>query len=215
MLRVLEPGTVARLLEGTAGEARSLEFKIGFSWSNNETAVSFTQACVIKGVLGFTNTRYGGTIVIGIKDDGHGNIEYIGVTAEMIESFNDYEQVQQKLDSFADGPLNYEMGVGEFGGKQYIVVTVSEFTQRPVICAKDLKTDHGKQVLIKGDIYARSMRSKPSTIKATSLELSEIIKMAHEKDRDAVMELIRAVQQTAPLAQPNSPSPYTEMDQDL
>ncbi len=215
MLRTLEPGTVAKILEGTAGEARNLEFKVGFKWTNNESSVTFVQACVIKSVLGFTNTRYGGTLIIGIKDDGHGNIEYSGIDSDVIDSFHDYEQVQQKLDSFADGPLSYEMGVGEYNGKQYIVVNVSEFAAMPVLCTKDLQTDQDKQILTRHDLYVRSMRSKPSTVKATTLELREVIRMTQEKDRDGIMELVRSVQQIVPQPQSTSTTPYEEMDEDL
>ena len=217
MLKMLEHGTVAKILEGTAGEARNLEFKSGFSWGFSNGATTFAQACTIRAVLGFTNTRYGGSIIIGIDDDGHGNLTYAGVTQEMVDSFQNYEQVQQQLDSFADGPMIYEMGVGEHDGKKYIVVTVSEFAETPVLATKNLKTDQNKSIITKGDVYARSGRSKPSTVKATALELREIIRMAHEKDRDSIMELVRSLQQLSPSAQftPGATAPYEVLDEDL
>lgn len=218
MLKTLESGTIAKLLEGMGGEARSLEFKTGFSWALNGSAITFAQACTIKAVLGFTNTRYGGNIIVGIDDDGHSHLTYTGVTDGMIASFQDYEQVQQQLDSFADGPMVYEVGVGEYDGKKYIVVSVSEFAELPVLCTKDLKTNQNKQVLTKNDMYTRSKRSKPSTIKATGLELREIIRMAHEKDRDAVMELVRSLQPAIPPASrpaATATAPYEALDEDL
>jgi predicted HTH transcriptional regulator len=216
MLKTLESGTIAKLLEGTVGEARGLEFKTGFSWELNGSAVTFAQACTIRAVLGLTNTRYGGNIILGIGDDGHSHFTYDGLADDMVASFQDYEQIQQQLDAFADGPMIYEMGVGEYDSKKYIVISVGEFAELPVLCTKDLKTDQGKQVLTKGDMYVRSKRSKSSTIKATGLELREIIRMAHEKDQDAIMELVRSLQQTAPAdSQAPASEPYDELDKDL
>ena len=211
-MRTLEPETVAKILEATAGEARNLEFKTGFCWELNHDAITFSQACTIKGVLGFTNTRYGGNIVIGIDDDGHSNFTYTGVSEDMITSFQDHEQVQQQLDSFADGPMVYEMGVGEYDGNKYIVITVSEFGELPVLCTKNIKV-RTKNILVKGDMYARSMRSKPSTVKVTALELREVIRMAHEKDRDAIMELVRSLGPQP--SQTGTVAPYEAMDEDL
>lgn len=217
MLKVLELDTVTKILEGTAGETRSLEFKTGFSWGFSNGATTFAQACTIRAVLGFTNTRYGGNIIIGIDDDGHGNLTYTGVTQEMIDSFANYEQVQQQLDSFADGPMIYEMGVGEYDSKKYIVVTISEFAELPVLATKNLKTDLDKIVITQGDMYARSGRSKPSTVKVTGLELREIIRMTHEKNRDSIMELVRSFRQLSAATQPlaDAAAPYETMDGDL
>lgn len=215
MLKTLDPAYIADRLAGAAGEARNLEFKAGFSWELKN--MSWIQAKTIKAILGLTNTRYGGTVIIGIHDNARSGFTYDGVTGDMVKSFGVYEQVQQHLDSFADGPMIYEMGVGEYDSKTYIVVNVSEFEEFPVLCAKDFQHG-GKPLLTKGDMYVRSKRAKPATIKATNAELREIVQMAHRKNRTAIMELVGGLGDTGSavsLRGRHNYAPYEQMDQDL
>jgi hypothetical protein len=109
------------------------------------------------------------------------------------------------------------MGVGVYNSKNFIVVTVSEFEEFPVLCAKDCKVNDKIQ-LVKGDLYVRSKRAKPATIKATNLEFREIVQMAHIKSRTATSELVGALREgliAAPQDANHHYEPYEQLDGDL
>lgn len=174
------------LLEGVSGELRTLEFKESFKWVIPENAMTEIQAKTLKTLLAFCNTPQGGALIVGVTDNGASQHNLTGVGDEEKATFQDTEAIARQIDSFSSSAFDYDIGIGAFDSKEYIVFTVSEFRSVPVQCAKDLVLYGTKQMLQKHAIYTRSGKSQPETIMATPLEVREIITMAEERDEQFI-----------------------------
>jgi len=166
---------LAMLLE--AGyETRSIEFKSPFLWSDDNS--KWLKEKVVRAVLGMTNTRSGGQIIIGVSEDNN-RIILDGLTNKQLNSFNDYDGIKGFIDGFSYTGTIFDISCGSFENKKFIIFTILEFYEIPVICKKD---GMERDILKKDIIYARSMKSPYSTIQATYLELREVIHMAVDKE---------------------------------
>lgn len=214
---------VTSLIEAQAEESLNFECKVGFAWDNKQNSMGWVQAQAVQAILGFTNTEGGGLLLIGVKDDGKGNRDFAGLTADMLQTYSNTEAIQECIDKFADGQMTYSIKQVKYvknGVNQtYIAIAVSEFKESPVLCTRDvpIKKSSGKEKFImrEGDLYARSRKGRFATVKATSLELKEIIRLAHTKDEERLLQLLSSVNDVQRAGSPNQPSPYTEMDKDL
>jgi predicted HTH transcriptional regulator len=215
---------IASIIQTEANESLSLEFKAAFSWENKHSAIGWLQAQVLQAILGFTNTEGGGLLIIGIKDDGNGNREFTGVSSEILESYSNVEAIQECIDKYADGPLSYTLKPLSYENgdtkQTYIVISINEFKTSPVLCTRDLcikkNNDKEEYVLRKYDLYARSRKGRFGNIRATNLELQEIIGLAHSKAEERIIQLFGSVADIdAPRLKTASRSPYADLDTDL
>lgn len=158
-------------------ERRSLDFKTSFSWDNAES--KWIRESVIRAVLGLTNTRGGGQVVIGVAEKDDKSLDFKGLDDKELASFNNFDSIKAIIDSFSGEPTDFEIAYGVYLGQKYIVITVSEFAEWPTICRKNGKTSELKQ----DEFYVRSKKGQPSTMKVTQLELREIIQMAADKEK--------------------------------
>lgn len=171
---------MAELLE-TGYELRSLEFKSPFLWSDIKSR--WLKENVVKAVLGMTNTRDGGEIIIGIEEIKKGKnkeLKPVGLTDNEFNSFKDYDAIKGYIDGFSYTETNFDISWGKFEKNKYIIFTVRDFDEIPAICKKDSQE---KDVLKKNVIYTRSKKAPYSTIPTTDIELREIIHMAVDKEK--------------------------------
>jgi hypothetical protein len=213
---------ITSIVETQAEESLNLEYKEGFVWASKHTDISWLQAKTIRAILGFSNTEGGGLILIGVKDDGNGNREFAGLTPEQQSSYGNLESVQDCIDRYADGALSYTVKIVkvtiEENEQTYVAISVNDFKTMPVLAKNDIiivKSSGGKDyILKKDDLYVRSRSGRYATIKATSLELREVISLAHGKDEERLLRLLNSV---AGKTTPKLPevSPYEELDKDL
>ena len=214
---------VISLIESQAEESLNFECKVGFAWDSKQSSMGWVQAQAIQAILGFTNTEGGGLLLLGVKDDGKGNRDFTGLTPEMLQSYSNTEAIQECIDKFADGQMSYSIKqvkhVNDGVDKTYIAIAVSEFKESPVLSTRDvsIKKPNGKEEFImrERDLYARSRKGRFATVKATSLELKETIRLAHTKDEERLLQLLSSVNDVQRANSPNQTSPYSEMDKDL
>ena len=67
-----------RLLVEAGHEIRNIEFKQPFKWSDDKSI--WLRERVIKGILGFSNTKDGGNIVIGVTEECNSFIQLVGLS---------------------------------------------------------------------------------------------------------------------------------------
>ncbi len=84
-------------------ETAGIEFKGPGRLSNNRLA-----AQVVKAVLGMSNRRDGGTVIIGVKDDG----EPIGLNDDDLSTWV-YDHVADQIAAHADPSVTFELEVKE------------------------------------------------------------------------------------------------------
>jgi predicted HTH transcriptional regulator len=168
---------MAALLE--AGyELRSREYKSPFSWTDVKSR--WLKEKVTQAILGMTNTKSGGRIVIGIEEGDKGEIKLKGLIDEQVKSFEDYDSIKGYVDGFSHTETNFDISWGELDDKKYVIITVQEFDEIPAICKKD---GQEKDIIKRAVIYCRSKKAPYSTIPATDIELREIIHMSVDKEK--------------------------------
>jgi len=169
---------MAALLE--AGyELRNREFKSPFLWSDINSR--WLKEKVARAVLGMTNTRLSGQIIVGVEEGKQKELILRGLTDNQLNSFKDYDSIKGYIDGFSHTETNFDISWGESQGKKYVVFNIQEFHEIPAICKKD---GQEKDVLKKDVIYARSKKAPYSTIPVTDIELREIIHMAVDKEKN-------------------------------
>jgi predicted HTH transcriptional regulator len=123
-----------------------------------------------------SNIRDGGYLILGFEQDNN-TFRPTGAKEADISTFN-YDNVKSFVSEFADPYVEFFMEVitDEKDNKKFLVFTINEFNEIPVICKRD-----GLEHLEKGTIYTRSRRM-PETVRVpTNAEMREIIDMAIEK----------------------------------
>lgn len=165
------------MLEG-GYETRNKEFKSPFSW--NDTNSLWLKEHVIRGVLAMTNTPFGGQIIIGIQENQtNKSLELIGLDQTQFDSFKDYDGIKGTIDGYAFSNTDFDIQEGDVDGKKFVIFNVQEFTELPIICRKNGQTNG---VLGEYNFYTRSRKAPYSSIRATEIELREIIHMAVDKE---------------------------------
>lgn len=131
---------------------------------------------VVRATLGLANRRNGGSIIIGV-DSHDRKITPVGLSAEEVASWDDYDTLADAIAPYADPSVSFEVEVHEFDGKQFVLLIVEEFKEMPVLCARD----SGDKDLRKGACYVRTHR-KPETMEIPSqTEMRELLDLAAEK----------------------------------
>lgn len=151
-------------------EGTSTEFKKALSWGGDEF-----KAKIAKAILGFSNVKDGGRIIIGVDELPDKTFEFNGMSDAEIATWR-FDDVASFVNNYADPFVQF---IGEqvvFDGKKFVVITVSEFPDIPVICKKD-----GKSNLRKGAIYTRTHRMPETAEVPSQTELREILDLATVK----------------------------------
>lgn len=161
-------------------ERRDLEFKSPFKWKKR-SAIDLIQGMVIKSIICISNLRFGGTLIIGIKQKGK-HFEATGLTKSQFNSFKDFDQIKGQVDSFVYSNTNYEMEwTKNEKGKYFVIFRISTFEDYPLITKKDLIVN-SSTIISKDTIYSRSKKSPYSSDKASVSELKEIIDNTVDKN---------------------------------
>ena len=131
-------------------ETRGVEFKAPGPLSDPQLA-----AQVVRAVLGMSNRRDGGSVIIGVQDIG-GVLNPVGLIADHLTTWR-YDDLSDRFAAYADPSVSFERQVKEYNGKQFVILEVDEFADIPVLCKRDYQ-----RVLRSGACYVRSRR-KPET----------------------------------------------------
>jgi predicted HTH transcriptional regulator len=152
-------------------QRRNVEIKRSMSWNNPNT-----KAKIVKVILAMSNIRDGGYLIFGFEENGDSYLP-VGINEDDLNSF-DYDDVKSHVARFADPYVAFSMEIieDEDDGKKFIVFTIKEFEEVPVICKRN-----GLENLREGDIYTRSRRLPSTTKVPTQSEMREIMDLGIEK----------------------------------
>lgn len=163
-------------------------------------------ARVAKAVLGMTNRRDGGRVIIGVNC-ARNVVDRIGLTKSQLKTWN-YDDVASKLAEYAEPSVSFDLELKKCDGKNYAVLEIKEFEQAPILCRKDYPG-----VLRKGACYVRSRRKPETTEIPTHEDMRDLLNLAIEKGlREYVTLAYRAgaVLVPIPAMSPASPAPSTQ-----
>lgn len=149
-------------------ESPNLEYKQSAPWDD-------LRVNLIRTVLGMTNTRDGGTIVVGVAERD-GAFHPDGMRGEHIASFPSEEDLRAAVNEFAEPLVEPLLDEREHDGKRFLVITVPEFDQEPVLCMKT----RGR--LEKGELYVRSARTtETAPARRQPTDMRALLRLATEK----------------------------------
>lgn len=175
-MREISTAQLEQILEGNS-ENLNLEFKASFNFEENIWA----RERMIRSILAMSNTRDGGYIIIGVKENEDKTYEFTGLETKHFSLLQSkIEDLKSKVESFSSSPVNYEIGTGEYKGKRLILINVIEFSVNPLICRKNGE-DKGKN-LEAGAIYVRTLKDKPSSVKLiNSVDIQDFLERSADK----------------------------------
>lgn len=163
----------------TPNERRAVEFKPSLPWRRiDDSATGHKLQEVIRSILGMSNIRDGGLIILGIeKDRVTGNYTLKGMQRRHLQTY-DSDHIYQIIRNFSTPESKFEVINVEFKGMFFIIFDVQAFLFSPVICVNK-KVNIRK--LENSVIYIRN--HKPETKKITEpSEMQELINLAVERE---------------------------------
>ena len=160
------------------GERRGVEFK-GPRFRTNRQHL----AEVARAVLGMTNARDGGLVLIGVSDTS----QIQGLTAAEAETWRNADDVRASLAHYADPFVHVDVelkvipATGHAPDRTIAILTIHEFETVPVLCRARALASGGAEILRAGACYVRSNRLPATTEVADYAHLRELLDLAVEK----------------------------------
>jgi len=186
MKGTLSPEELIRLVR-TAGENRGIDAKGPVSWDSAEES-----ARLAKDIAAFANSRDGGILVIGKKEDKPGQFTPVGVTEEQAATF-DTTKVAQWVNNRFSPPIQLVCYRTEIDGRLFIVIEVAEFDDVPALCVKSFQCPKTNDHLLREKtIYVRNSNVASAPV-GTAEELRTLVGLATKKRGDQLLELFDAM----------------------
>jgi hypothetical protein len=191
----LSPDELIRIVK-MAGESDEIDAKGPIAWDNGVESAGLT-----KDIAAFANSRNGGIIVIGKKQEKTGQFDTTGVTQEQAVTF-ETTKVAQWVNNHLSPPVRLVCYPAvECDGKRFVVIEVLEFDDVPVMCVKSFQRPNSSENLLKEQtIYVRNANaaSAPLGLK----ELPSLIGLATKKKGDELLAMFHAMLQGRSLVPP-------------
>lgn len=147
-------------------------------------------AKVVRAIMGMANTPDGGTVVIGVAENGD-QLDPVGLGADEVATWG-YDDLHANVTNYADPFVEFDVSIVDMDGKQFVAIDVVEFAEMPVICKRDYA-----DVLRDGALYVRR-RGKNETVEVPShVEMREVVERASEK---SARRMLATVARLAPAA---------------
>ena len=110
-------------------ESASLEYKQSAPWEDLRVGL-------IRTVLGMSNTRGGGNIVVGVTESQEGTFSADGMNPQHLAAFPSEEDFQAAVNGFAEPFIEPTVDTHSHQGRVFLVVTVPELEEQPILCVK-------------------------------------------------------------------------------
>ena len=99
-------------------EIRGIEFKGPGLRSDKNMMAKVTLA-----VLGLSNLRDGGRVIIGVEETDDGP-DPIGLDEDQIRSWNAYDEIATAINEYASPSVNFDLERLDFQGNQFVILRV-------------------------------------------------------------------------------------------
>jgi len=157
------------------------EIREYIEYGHERKDLDFKKSCpcnsvsLAKDIMAMANTRYGGTIIIGIDEEENDKFIFKGMSDGDLDTYKE-DELRDQIGEFADPAANFFIEKHIIDGKKLVIIKVSEFDLIPVICRRD-----GKDIR-RGAIYTRTENKRwASEEPKTSEEMRGIIELASDK----------------------------------
>lgn len=193
-----------RELLAQKSETKNLDYKESFNW---DTAGNDAKCELVKDILAFLNTQDGGLIVLGVQD---GTLQPTGLGEADFISF-DATKVNDFLQRYTDPQSFCEVQKLIVDGLRFVLVSVPEFKDVPIICKKAANSskDSSKTILKLGGLYIRTEKAT-SVIVPSAEEMRDLMNRALLKRGDQLLSTIQALLKGTPVSQESEIEKYDE-----
>jgi Putative DNA-binding domain len=200
------PDELIRFIEAT-GESVNIDAKGPMEWDGGEASAGLT-----KDILSFANSRDGGVIVIG-KEELSGNFVLRGLTTAQADSF-ETTKVATWVNNHCEPPVHVVCHRVQHDRKDFIVLTVAEFDDVPIICTKqfELPGKPAKVILRKGTIYVRTSNAESAPLSSVD-QLRTLVGLATKKRGQEMLVMFESMLKGRPLVTP--PSDEEQFEKEL
>lgn len=197
MINPIKANQIISSILDTPSESRGVELKPGIPWKDINHQHQLQD--IIKSILGLSNVRDGGKIILGVPQKADKTFDVVGMKDEDLQTY-DQDHIYQVVKAFSNPSPRFEVSNIEYGGKYFIVFTIQDFLYSPVICIKS-GSNNGSEPLVKGTLYIRT--HKPETKKVDEeTEMREIINLAIDKEIDIWSPRVQKLVQTQSIKTP-------------
>jgi hypothetical protein len=173
-------------------ENANLDYKETFNWDKSNAS----EKCeIVKDILAMANTKDGGSILFGVKDD---DLSFCGINDDAFKSF-DPTKVNDFLHKYTDPKHTCSVYKTEVDGLKVALVRIPEFEAVPIICKKNADDQNNTQVLKSGGIYIRTAKGS-SELVPSSEEMRELINRAALKRGDDLLSDIERLLKDKPIS---------------
>ena len=150
-------------------EERNIEYKGSIKWTDPNVKAKIT-----KTILAMSNLKDGGTIVIGVEQNGE-IFSPIGLDNKSLQTFKQ-DDVSAHVNEYADPFVEIKLSQIEYLEMNFVVIQINEFLELPVICKRV-----GLENLRRGAIYTRPRRKIETVEIPGQVEMRELLENATEK----------------------------------
>jgi hypothetical protein len=175
-------------------ETRTVEFKSAGAWTDPAL-----RAQVIRSVLAMSNTRDGGLVIVGLREDlGRPGYHVPDpLTPEQRDSFHP-DQLVPQVNRHAAPHVELTIMHHEIEGQGHIVaIVVREFRDIPTLCVKDIVGENGRVLASQGRLLVRSRRTSETTEVQSPEDLRELVELAVDKGLGAYFRRRRIEEEAA------------------
>ena len=162
-------------------ETRGTEFK--GPGASSDTGF---MAIVVRAVLGMSNRRDGGKVIIGVAEAG-GTLNPVGLNETELASWK-YDDVAARISAYADPSVEFEVEPKIYDSKSFVILHVEEFADIPVLCRRDYQG-----VLRNGACYVRSRRKPETSEIPTQEDMRDLLELATDKGVTRFLDRARRV----------------------
>ena len=181
------------------GENGDIDAKAPVSWDGADQS-----AGLAKDIAAFANSRNGGYVVIGKKENESGGFDPIGVSEEQAATFDTTKVAQWVNSRFSPQIRLTCYPPQEVDGKLFVVIEVLEFDDVPIMCMKSFPgPKKGDHLLKEKTIYVRNANAASAPL-ATVDEMRTLVGLATKKRRNEMLAFWDAMLRGRPLCAPSN-----------
>ena len=191
-----------------SGESDSIDAKGPTCWDGG-----MESAKLAKDIAAFANSRDGGVIVVGKEEPSPGQFVLKGLTPQQADSF-DSTKVAAWINNRFSPPIRLVCHRQEHDGRAFIVITVAEFDDVPVMCIKSYQDpQNAKTILLRErTIYVRTANAESAPLGCVE-EVRSLIGLAVRKKGDELLSTLNAMLKGRSLVE--APSDNQHFDREI
>lgn len=177
------------------GEERNHEAKRSFPWRVDGSHVDADLFADLRGkvtrtIMALANLPGGGRVVVGVGQEASGRLSADGMPEEHLVGWST-DEVLEHVNKYASPEVRLRVDqVTDETGLRFIIVSVQEFEEVPVVCSNDQSNRKGQSLLRRGATYVRGRKKIESIEISSQTEMRELVGLATQKQLRSMLPYV-------------------------